>query len=478
MLLAATGEDLDRLCAAAARVRDAGLVAAGRPGVVTYSPKVFIPVTRLCRDRCHYCTFVTTPGHLERAGEAMFLSPDEILDLARRGRRAGLPRGAVHARRPSRGPLARGPGLARRAGLRLHAGLRPRDGDPGARGDRPAAAPQPRRDVVGGAEPAQAGRPVDGDDARDHLPAPVRGPGARPTTAPRTRTPRCGCGCSRTPAGSRCRSPPACSSASARTLTERAETIFALRATSRRFDAVQEVIVQNFRAKPDTAMRHADDLGLEEYRAAIAVTRLVLGPEGAGAGAAEPRRPRGVPRAARGGRRRLRRRLAAHPRPRQPRAPLAVAGAAARRSPPPAGSSSAPRLTVHPEYVRAGRALARPPALRPRRRARRRRRPRPPRRPPHGAALAGARRRLPAASGRTDLHAAIDTTGPHRRPAQRLRRRLRRLGRRARRPPATRPGDGAGRHRCRRPRPPARAAPPCGPRSATRAASPTSTRSR
>jgi FO synthase len=62
-------------------------------------------------------------------------------------------------------------------------------------------------------------------------------------------------------------------------LTERAETIFALRATSRRFHAVQEVIVQNFRAKPDTAMRHADDLGLEEYRAAIAVTRLVLGPK-------------------------------------------------------------------------------------------------------------------------------------------------------------------------------------------------------
>ena len=61
-------------------------------------------------------------------------------------------------------------------------------------------------------------------------------------------------------------------------LTERAETIFALRATLRRFHAVQEVIVQNFRAKPDTAMRHSDDLGLDEYRAAIAVTRIVLGP--------------------------------------------------------------------------------------------------------------------------------------------------------------------------------------------------------
>ena len=63
------------------------------------------------------------------------------------------------------------------------------------------------------------------------------------------------------------------------TLQERAETIFALRRTTRAFGAIQEVIVQNFRAKPDTAMRHVDDLGLDDYRAAIAVTRLVLGPK-------------------------------------------------------------------------------------------------------------------------------------------------------------------------------------------------------
>jgi len=63
------------------------------------------------------------------------------------------------------------------------------------------------------------------------------------------------------------------------TLRERAATIFGLRRTSRAFGAVEEVIVQNFRAKPDTAMRHVDDLGLEDYRAAIAVTRLVLGPK-------------------------------------------------------------------------------------------------------------------------------------------------------------------------------------------------------
>ena len=155
-------------------------------------------------------------GQAARAGQAPYLSPDEILDIAREGADAGLPGGAVHPRRPARGPLARGAGLARRAGLRLHAGLRAGDGGPGAGGDRAAAAPQPRRDVVGGDEPAQAGLPLDGDDARDHLAAAVRGPGARPTTAPPTRTPRSGCGCWRTPAGSRSRSPPACWSASAR----------------------------------------------------------------------------------------------------------------------------------------------------------------------------------------------------------------------------------------------------------------------
>ena len=59
-LLAASGGLLDRLMVVAGRVRDAGLVAVGRPGVVTYSRRVFIPLTRSCRDTCHYCTFLTT----------------------------------------------------------------------------------------------------------------------------------------------------------------------------------------------------------------------------------------------------------------------------------------------------------------------------------------------------------------------------------------------------------------------------------
>lgn len=85
--MTARGADLADLCASAARVRDAGLESAGRRGPggglpITYSRKVFIPVTHLCRDTCHYCTFVTVPGKLRAQGGGMYLEPDEILDIA------------------------------------------------------------------------------------------------------------------------------------------------------------------------------------------------------------------------------------------------------------------------------------------------------------------------------------------------------------------------------------------------------------
>ncbi|MGH7044564.1 MAG: radical SAM protein [Acetobacteraceae bacterium] len=71
---------LAELTARAASVRDA---AHGR--IVSYSRKVFIPLTRLCRDVCHYCTFATAP----RAGQPAYLSPEEVLAIARAGAKAG-----------------------------------------------------------------------------------------------------------------------------------------------------------------------------------------------------------------------------------------------------------------------------------------------------------------------------------------------------------------------------------------------------
>ncbi|MFL6072624.1 MAG: 7,8-didemethyl-8-hydroxy-5-deazariboflavin synthase CofG, partial [Mycobacteriales bacterium] len=85
VLLGARGPALDELLDAAGRVRDAGLAEAGRPGVITYSRKVFIPLTRLCRDRCHYCTFATTPHRVPAA----YLERDEVLAIARQGAALG-----------------------------------------------------------------------------------------------------------------------------------------------------------------------------------------------------------------------------------------------------------------------------------------------------------------------------------------------------------------------------------------------------
>src|SRR5882672_6653525 len=71
---------LDELCAEARALRDEGH---GR--LVTFSPKVFIPLTTLCRDVCHYCTFAKPP----RRGERAYMSIDEVLEIARAGAAAG-----------------------------------------------------------------------------------------------------------------------------------------------------------------------------------------------------------------------------------------------------------------------------------------------------------------------------------------------------------------------------------------------------
>ena len=79
-LLAAPLDDL----LAAARERRRGVDESGH-GLVTYSPKVFIPLTMLCRDVCGYCTFARPP----RRGERAYLTEAEVLAIARAGAAAG-----------------------------------------------------------------------------------------------------------------------------------------------------------------------------------------------------------------------------------------------------------------------------------------------------------------------------------------------------------------------------------------------------
>ncbi len=74
------GTPLADLMDQAASLRDDG-----HGELVSYSRKVFIPLTRLCRDVCHYCTF----AHPPRPGENAYLEPDEVLDIARAGAAAG-----------------------------------------------------------------------------------------------------------------------------------------------------------------------------------------------------------------------------------------------------------------------------------------------------------------------------------------------------------------------------------------------------
>jgi FO synthase len=278
VLLAARGDDLDRLATVASRVRDAGLVAAGRPGVVTYSPKVFIPVTKLCRDRCHYCTFVESPGQLRRAGHELFMSPDEILEVARQGAELGCLEAlfTLGDRPEDRWPEAREwldskgydstLAYVRAMAVRVleETGLLPHL-NPGVMSWEEMNRLKPVSPSMGMMLETTSRRLFE-TKGEAHYGSPDKDPTVRlrvledagRLSIPFTTGLLVGIG---------------------ETLAERAETIFALRKVSTQFGSVQEVIVQNFRAKPDTAMRHADDLALDDYRAVIAVTRIVLGPK-------------------------------------------------------------------------------------------------------------------------------------------------------------------------------------------------------
>ena len=79
-LVAVEGEALNELLAAAAKLRDQHK---GR--VVTFSPKIFVPLTNLCRDFCGYCAFRKAPGELG----AKTMTLDEVLSIVRRGKLLG-----------------------------------------------------------------------------------------------------------------------------------------------------------------------------------------------------------------------------------------------------------------------------------------------------------------------------------------------------------------------------------------------------
>lgn len=277
VLLQARGDDLKDLAASAGRVRDAGLAAAGRPGVITYSKKVFIPLTRLCRDKCHYCTFVTVPGKLRREGHGMFLSPDEVVDIARRGAEMGCKEAlfTLGDRPEDRWPEAREwleaegyddtLAYVRAMAIRVleETGLLPHL-NPGVMTWTDLQRLKPVAPSMGMMLETTATR-LWSEPGGPHHGSPDKEPAVRlrvledagRSNVPFTTGVLIGIG---------------------ESYEERADALFRLRSTQRSYHGIQEVIVQNFRAKPDTAMRGMPDAELEELAACIAVSRHILGP--------------------------------------------------------------------------------------------------------------------------------------------------------------------------------------------------------
>jgi len=250
-----------------AQARDVRRRAQGE--LVTYSPKVFIPLTMLCRDRCGYCTFAQPPARLE----APFLGPGQVLALARAGARVGCHEAlftlgeAPEERYPVAAQWLADHGytstidyLAAMARLVLaETGLLPH-ANPGALGQAELA----RLRTV---SPSQ-GMMVESlrDDLECHRGAPDKTPARRLATLeaagelaiPFTTGILVGIGEDR---------------------ADRIAALEAIAASHRRHGHVQEVIVQNFLPKPGTAMARSAPCPPDAHLEAIALARLILPPE-------------------------------------------------------------------------------------------------------------------------------------------------------------------------------------------------------
>ena len=251
----------------AGRLRDEGH---GRN--ISYSRKVFIPLTHLCRDVCHYCAFAERP----RAGRSAYLSPNEVLAIARAGAAAGCtealftlgdkPELRYRAARDALKALgyettidylqAMCALVMRETGLLPHA-------NPGV---------MSRSDLAGlRTVSASQGVMLESLSARlcepggVHYGSPDKRPEARLETlrlagelsVPFTTGILIGIG---------------------ETRAERLEALFAIRDLNRRFGHVQEVIVQNFRSKPGIKLAGAAEPDLDDLLWSIAAARLILGP--------------------------------------------------------------------------------------------------------------------------------------------------------------------------------------------------------
>ena len=258
---------LPDLLAAATQVR-----AQGKGSVISFSKKVFIPLTTLCRDYCGYCTFRKDPGQ----PGAHFMTPDEVVALAEQGRAAGCKEALFSLGDqperifPEAREFLRYHGFARtldylaamselvldRVGLLPHA-------NPGVM-DRAALERLKQSNAsVGLMLESVSVRLM--RDGLPHAKAPDKVPVLRLRTIeeagklsmPFTTGILIGIG---------------------ETMEERIDALVAIRALQEKYGHIQEVIVQNFRAKPEIPMAHHPEPSLDEMLRTVAIARLILGP--------------------------------------------------------------------------------------------------------------------------------------------------------------------------------------------------------
>jgi len=260
-------DDLPALLCVAAALRDAG-----HGSLISYSRKVFIPLTQLCRDVCHYCTF----AHPPRKGERVYLDRDEVLAIARAGAVAGChealftlgdkPELRYRAARDELAALGHETTLsylAEMAGLVLkETGLLPHLN--------PGLLTSDDLDVLRKVSVSQ-GIMLESASNRlserggPHFGSPDKLPARRLATiaaagkaaVPFTSGILIGIG---------------------ETRRERIEAFLALRNLHKLYGHIQEIIIQNFRAKPDTKMSSAPEPGEADHLWTIAIARLIFGP--------------------------------------------------------------------------------------------------------------------------------------------------------------------------------------------------------
>jgi FO synthase len=251
----------------------AGLRDQGHGSLVSYSRKVFVPLTQLCRDVCHYCTF----AHPPRRGEPAYLDADQVLAIARAGARAGCrealftlgdkPELRYAAAREALARLGHGTTLSYLAAMAelvlRETGLLPHL-NPGI---------MTRTDVERlRAVSVSQGIMLESAAERlrrrggPHFGSPDKDPALRLETiraageaaVPFTSGILIGIG---------------------ETRLERVQSLVALRDLHERYGHLQEIIIQNFRAKPGTRMALAPEPDLDDHLWTIAVARLIFGPE-------------------------------------------------------------------------------------------------------------------------------------------------------------------------------------------------------